>query len=454
VTDFLLAAFAGGGGAIVTFFDVEQADPTDREFIDVLRRRADPATVCLDDSSDLRECNPICAARAFLAAGSALWRGAPDDGADDAVAILLHASDLGMRMAYYDAALEWAELGRARIDPAVRAEDYGKLTRNALFALLLLGRYPEAERICAAMQEREADPALLTHVTYVMAILNVRLYDPARHDYDAARNWIARSMDFTDRLPPSETRAVNRAFLMNTLALVEMRKGRPDAAFDLLNAGLRQMQEQAPAKYPVECGILLHNRARLHVAVKQPEGAIADLTALLNLEPSNSDAYFDRGRLYQQRGDHAGAVSDYDAALRWSPPYWQPHFNRAQVLTALGRYEEALGDYARVGVLNPGHGASLSNSLCLNGLLAMDRGDFVMAEVHFSAAIDAEPVLADAWANRATIRYKQGAFAAALNDIDRAIALREDADSVHNRARILEKLHAEEAHGQPVAPEV
>jgi len=440
VTDFLLAAAAEQGGYAVTFRSTAHADPTDREFVAVLRRRADPRTlaIALDEAVDAAR-DTVIAARAFLASGAALWCGRAAAGADP-VAILLHASDLAMRMAYYDSALEWAELGRARIDPAAHAENYGKLTRNALFALLLLGRIAEAEAICEATQQCKPDPALLAHVTYVMAILNARLYDPARHDYDAAKDWIARSMAFTDRLPPTETVAVNRAFLMNTMALVEMRKGGHAAAFDLLNGGLRHMREHAPSKYCLECGILLHNRARLHVAMKQAEAAVADLTELLDLEPSNSDALFDRARLHQQNGDHVAALADYGAALQWSPPYWQPHFNRAQILMALGRHEDALADLLRVGALNPGHRIAEARAHCLRGLLAMGRGDLAVAFACFSAAIDADPDLADAWANRATIYFRQGDAAAARGDLDRAIALREDPEILYNRGRIHEVL--------------
>jgi tetratricopeptide (TPR) repeat protein len=436
VTDFLLEAAAERSFA-VTFLNPAEADPTDRELIAVLRRRADLSKLAVhqDDAPDSTG-DALVGARAFLAAGAVLWHGGAADG-DDSVAVLLRASDLAMRMAYYESALERAELGRGRID---RGEDYGKLTRNTLFALLLLGRIPEAETICGAMQRRAPDPALLAHVTYVMAILNARLYDPVRHDYDAARAWIERSMDFTDRLPPSETTAVNRAFLMNTMALVELRKGRHAAAFDLLNAGLRHMQQAAPEKYPRECGILLHNRARLHLAVQEPQQAIEDLTELLRHEPSNSDALFDRARLHQQRGDHAAALDGYAAVLRWSPPYWQPHFNRAQILTALGRHGEALADYTRVGVLHPEHRVAEARACCLRGLRAMKAGDLANACTHFTAAIEADPKLADAWANRATIYFKQGDAAAALEDLDRALALREDAEIFYNRGRVLESL--------------
>ncbi len=316
----------------------------------------------------------------------------------------------------------------------------GKLTRNMLFALLLLGRIPEAEAICAEVQARPPDPAILCHVTYVMAILNARLYDRARHDYDAAKAWIEQSMEFTRRLPASETRTVNQSFLMNTMALVEMRKGRPDAAFDLLNTGLARMEAEAPQQYPFECGILLHNRARLHRAVKDPERAVDDLSLLLRFEPGNSEAYLDRGLLHQRAGRHDAARADYHAALRWSPPYWEPHFNRGQVLLALGEREAALRDYERVLVLNPEHVPSRAHAHCLRGLIALEARDSAAAEQEFSRAIAVDPDLSDAWANRATIRFRRGESEAALRDLDRAVALRKDGEVFYNRGRIFESL--------------
>lgn len=441
VADFLLALLERSGTTLsVSLLNAGEADPTDRELFDLLRRRADPALLKLDadNAGRTESANLLAGAEAFLSAGRALWRGKDVDRDDDAT-LLLRASDLAMRMATYDAALEWAALGRTLL-VATRVEDWGKLTRNMLFALLLLGRTPEAEAICAEVQARPPDPAILCHVTYAMAILNVRLYDRARHDYDAAKAWIEQSMAFTGRLPASETRTVNHAFLMNTMALVEMRKGRRAAALDLLNAGLALMEAEAPRQYPFECGILLHNRARLHLALQQPERAIDDLGLLLRLEPGNSEAYLDRGLLQQRAGRYDAALADYDAALRWSPPYWEPHFNRGQVFLATGDRAAALREYARVLELNPEHVHSRAHAHCLRGLDAMEAGNAAAAEQEFSQAIEVDPGLADAWANRATIRFRRGEPEAALRDLDRAVALRDDGEAFYNRGRVLESL--------------
>ena len=441
IADFMLAFLERAGANLsVTFMHAGAADPTDREFFDILRQRCDPdrLKIVFDESAGCDSDALISGARAFLLAGSALWRGSDFEDAD-AAATLLRASDLAMRMATYDAGLEWAALGRTRLD-AAQVEDWGKLTRNMLFALLLLGRYPEAEAICAEVQARAPEPAILAHVTYAMAILNARLYDRARHDYDAAKVWIEQSLAFTARLPASETRSVNHAFLMNTMALVEMRKGRQDAALDLLNAALALMEAEAPRRYPLECGILLHNRAKLHRAIKQPERAIEDLTLLLGFEPSSSEAYFDRGLLQHRAARYAAALADYDAALRWSPPYWEPHFNRAQMHLALGERDAALRDYERVLVLNPEHVESRAHAFCLRGLIATEAGDLKSAEQNFSLALEADSNLSDAWANRATIRFRAGDAEAALRDLDHALVLREDAEIRYNRGRVLESL--------------
>jgi len=384
--------------------------------------------------------------------------------------LLLAASDLGMRLVYYDAALEWAMRGRAMVDPAATPEVHGKLTRNVLFALLSLGRHDAVEALCRSALSQPSDPALQAHAAYAMAMLNARYYDLPRRDYDAARGWVARAIALSDGLPPSATAAVNRAFLMNAMALVEMRIGRDAAALDLLDGALRALARDAPERYSCECGILHHNRARLHIAGKRSAEAIGALTEMLSADPSDSEAYFDRGLLQQRAGNHQAALADYERAIRWSPPYWEPHFNRGQVLTALARFDAAVAEYDRVLVLHPEHLEALINrgslllaldrlgeaerdanralridganarALCLRGLPAIRRGDLEAADRDLSAAIAADPRLADAWANRATVRFRQGEPEEALRDLDQALARRDDPEIRFNRGRILESL--------------
>ena len=381
---------------------------------------------------------------------------------------LVAASKRCMHLGYYHAALDWALRGRNMIEATQRSKCYNDLTRNALFSLLLLGRFDEVEAICDENMAQSTDPALLAHTTYARAILTARLYEPARRDFRAARAWVEKSLAFTEMLAPSESRAVNLAFLRNTLALVEMRTGRLTAAYELLTAALDYLAKEAPGKYPQECVLLLHNRARLQVALRQPEAAMDDLTELLRHQPGDSEAYLDRGVLYQRAGRYEEALNDYNAAIRWSPPYPQPYFNRAQTLVALGRPDEALADYNYVLTLEPHHVEALSNRaclyydrglfgaarrdtdtalrasprharlLCLRGLCELQEANPASAYASFTESTQADPSLADAWANRATAQFKRGDAEGALLDLTHALSLRKDASAFYNRGRIYE----------------
>ncbi|HEY4163128.1 MAG TPA: tetratricopeptide repeat protein [Dongiaceae bacterium] len=428
----------------IHFHDVERADSLDREFIAVLQRRADPGQ--LQVTIDLAGMT-TATQEAF----------SPD--------ALMEASNYGMRMAYYECALEAALEGRKL---GSSSPHHAGFTRNMLFALLLLKRYDDVEALCRETAT-SGDPALLIHTTYAQAILNARYYDRRRHDYDAARVWVAESLAFAGQLPTAESRAFNRGFLLNTMALVEMRKGNLTVALGLLNEGLGFMAENAPGHYAEGGTILLRNRARLHVARKLPNQAVEDLTRVLELDPSDSEAYLDRGLLHQRGGRYDLALGDYTAAIRWSAPYAESHFNRAQTLVALGRYAAGLADYDRVLVLEPDHlGARINRAclhfeqgrneaaqrdvenglgksphnaplLCLRGLLEMGQGRLSAAERSFADAASAEPDFADAWANRATVRYRLGDLEGAWSDIDRALSLRDDPAIRHNRDRISAK---------------
>jgi tetratricopeptide (TPR) repeat protein len=385
--------------------------------------------------------------------------------------VLLAASRSCLDMACYDAALEWAVRGRRMLAHAPRGKTYGDLTRQMLFALLLLGRYDEVESLCGDLLAHSTDSALLAHATYAMAILNARLYERSRRDYDAAKSWIEKSQGFTDATPASPTRAVNAAFLMNTLALVEMRKGRADAARQHLVDALALMARSAPDLYRTESVILLHNMARLEVAAGRTDLAIGHLDTLLSQQPGDSAAWFDRGLIHQRAGRHDAALRDYDTAVRWEPAHTEAHFNRAQTLAALRKFDEAIEAYGRVLTLQPDFpdarlnraillcergdlarahdeiaGAMQSQPedarvLCAHGLIEMKMEHPDAASDAFARSIEADPTLADPWANRAIIAFRRGDLSGARRDLTEALARREDAAILCNRAKVFEAEH-------------
>jgi tetratricopeptide (TPR) repeat protein len=494
ITDFLLSYLskANACACAVAFEQVQHADPLDREFIAVLLRRADPAKLLLrvytssataDEpllralrtyarlSRSVEEANESSAPSAQRYVDSDCSSDDPRDreaylslsdddrrrlhakrAADLAssceqsialgalpfhheqarldVAPLQQASAYCMRMGYYHAALDWAERALRLIEPAAAGKQHSDLMRNVLFSLLLLGRLDEVETLCAEVRSTNSDPALLAHCAYAMAILNARLYEPARRDYEAARGWITQALNFTKMVPDSPARVVNLSFLRNTLALVEMRQGRPFESIRLLNEGLEYLQTAAPEKYALESPILLQNRARLYNAINQPANAVSDYTALLEQEPSNSEAYFERGVIHQRSCRFAEALEDYHNAILWSPPYDEAYFNRAQTFTALGRQSEALADYDYVLELEPDSVSALANRACL--LYQMDRYDEASADVGSGLCLD--PTNTQLLCLHAVLNFRRKDYAEA----QRALALARHIDpSVAERHREL-----------------
>ena len=404
LTDFVLALAPLG----LIFENADQADPLDREFFAVLTRRADPDRISV-------QMRPGAAA---------------DDPRIDPER-LLEASTRSMHLACYEAARDWSIIGRQMTGDEKQDPRYTKFTRNLLFACLLLGDYAEVEALCA---EHTADMALQAHAAYVQAILNARLYGPARRDLKAARRWIGKALALTEQLPVADDQVVNLAFLRNTLALIEMREGHYQEALELLTAGLDYIATHAPAKFDEECVLLYHNRARLHMAQQQNDAAIEDLTALLRHQPGMGEAYLDRGILHRRANRREQALKDFDAAIAWSPPYLEALVNRASLHFDSRQPQAARADVDAGLTVSPEH----AKLICLRGLLESREGAHEKALASFNAAIRLEPTLADAWANRATILFRRGDSEAALADLTQALSLREDPAAFYNRARVLE----------------
>jgi Flp pilus assembly protein TadD len=76
--------------------------------------------------------------------------------------------------------------------------------------------------------------------------------------------------------------------------------------------------------------------------------------------------------------------------------------------------------------------------LCLLGLIEMGIGHHDAASDAFTRSIEADPYLADPWANRAILAVSRGDLRAALHDLTEALALREDAAILYDRGRVLE----------------
>jgi tetratricopeptide (TPR) repeat protein len=84
-----------------------------------------------------------------------------------------------------------------------------------------------------------------------------------------------------------------------------------------------------------------------------PRLALADYSEAIRLNPRYYQAYFNRGNVRHDAGDHAGAAADHGTAIAIRPNDPDAYNNRGWARQALGDWTGAAADYARALELAP-----------------------------------------------------------------------------------------------------
>ncbi len=98
----------------------------------------------------------------------------------------------------------------------------------------------------------------------------------------------------------------------------------------------------------------LATRGGAHLAKRQPEPAIRDLTESLHLRPDQPEAFYRRGLAHARTGQHGLAERDLTRAILLKPDWAEAYYARGQVREDLGQLEPAIKDYDRAVEILPG----------------------------------------------------------------------------------------------------
>ncbi len=90
------------------------------------------------------------------------------------------------------------------------------------------------------------------------------------------------------------------------------------------------------------------------------DGALADFTEALRLNPQLAEAWNNRGIARRVKGDLDGALADYAEALRLNPQLVYAYNNRGEAWFVLQHFSDALADFQRANELQPAHNIILS----------------------------------------------------------------------------------------------
>ncbi|HUV02603.1 MAG TPA: tetratricopeptide repeat protein [Desulfobacteria bacterium] len=87
-----------------------------------------------------------------------------------------------------------------------------------------------------------------------------------------------------------------------------------------------------------------YNRGNAYRNLQQYDRAIKDYTTALGVDPTYVNAYINRGNVYSRLERYAEAIADYDSALKLRSSY-KAYVNRGNAYLHLNRFSEAIEDF-------------------------------------------------------------------------------------------------------------
>jgi tetratricopeptide (TPR) repeat protein len=160
----------------------------------------------------------------------------------------------------------------------------------------------------------------------------------------------------------------------------------------------------------------VYKRGALKLQKGDNDGAIADLTRAIELSPNTADYHSDRGLAKLRKRDNDGAIVDFTRAIELDAKNAIAYRNRALAKNVKGDAEGALADYNHAIELDPKN----ANAYYNRGTIKKSKGDLDGALADFSSAIELNEKLAIAYKNRGEAKQAKGDAAGANEDLKRA----------------------------------
>ncbi|MCP6762067.1 MAG: tetratricopeptide repeat protein [Fischerella sp. CENA71] len=171
--------------------------------------------------------------------------------------------------------------------------------------------------------------------------------------------------------------------------------------------------------------------ARYQLGDKQ--GEIADYNQALKINPNLDKAYYNRGIARSELGDKQGAIADYNQALKINPNYVNAYYNRGIFRAELGDKQGEIADYNQALKIDPNYDKAYYN----RGITRFELKDNQGAIADYTQAININPNYANAYYNRGIVRDDLKDNQGAIADYTEAIKINPNyANAYNNRGRL------------------
>jgi tetratricopeptide (TPR) repeat protein len=417
-------------GATIEFVELDGADHTDREFVQVLTRRS-PGTaltvvatgsfpgpvggttardhVATDGTSQgtaaeaaylalpehERQVLHTERAQALRASGEpAVERGAQLyhlvrglDAHTDGVAALRHEMMRDFQDGFYHRVIELAEYGRELATAAEDDSAYWRFTHSLAVNHCYLEHHEEAFRYFA--EERRGTTDHRTHMinAYSMSMMYTRHLPADQHDENLATEWANLATLLAGLLPGDDDRVIQSAFMLNAEALVDMHRGALAVALDRVERAIAITDAHFKGEHQLHRSVLAHNRARLLAGLHRTEAAVEAITEVMRRDPEFDELHFERAAMYKQIDRLDLALADYDHVIVLRPCCSEAFYNRADIYTEMGDIDRALADLDTAIMLRPEHVDSYLN----RATLRLDIGLIDAAAEDITAGLALDP---------------------------------------------------------------
>lgn len=161
------------------------------------------------------------------------------------------------------------------------------------------------------------------------------------------------------------------------------------------------------------------NRAYAKAEVDDYEGAIADYTEAIRLNPQYVIAYNNRGWSHYKQGRLSEAILDFEQSIILNPQFIRAYHNRAIAFKQQGNMTKAIVNYREAILSNPQE-ATLYNG---RGVIYLQIGELDKAILDFSKFIDLDAGSPPGYGNRGEAYFASSRFKQALSDFQRALTI-------------------------------
>jgi tetratricopeptide (TPR) repeat protein len=141
--------------------------------------------------------------------------------------------------------------------------------------------------------------------------------------------------------------------LVPTLVQAQAKKESDDPFGDAASAMEKRNYDLAIKKYTKAIARTYRARSVARERNGDLNGAIADSSEAIRLDPMDAIAYYDRAVVYEQKADSKNAITDFSQAIRLDPQFMFAYVNRASIYQRAADYDKALADYRRALQIDP-----------------------------------------------------------------------------------------------------